>query len=372
MRRSKSNHTLETSAISTEGPPPVTSQRVDRGRDGPRPVFLLSSERSGSNLVRSILNTHTDVSAPHPFETAYPWQNTRPVAQLSQRKQRTLVRDVLINKQYSYHPLTVPLRVDRVAAMVQQVDEPTFLTVQEALYAECTDREGTSVWVSKYPGLWECLEELTDHYDDPRFIYLVRDPRDVALSFKTSNIELYHPYFSSKRWRTEQRLGIDLLGTHSERVHLIRYEDLLREPETTVKALCEFLGLPYEEAMLYYYETEDAQATSRSSGLFGNLSVPIKQDNFGKFRDNLPDAEVKLTEKQTREEMAYFDYERVHSDTELDAYELEPEEAYRRADRELERRAQWRYWRSHPGEQIRRQLTASFTAYLYLRYGLFG
>jgi len=338
--------------------------------DPPRPVFLLSSERSGSNLVRSILNTHSDISAPHPFETAYPWQNTTPLWKLSKRKQRSLIRDILINKAFSYHPLTVPLRVDQIADRVLKTEDAEFPDVQEALYADCTAIEETSVWVSKYPGLWDCLDELTAHYAEPKFIYLVRDPRDVVLSFKTSNIELYHPYYSSRRWRQEQERGRELIETLGQAVQLVKYEDLLQEPEDTVEALCEFIGVPYEEAMLYYYETEDAQATSQSSGLFDNLSVPIKQDNFGKFRDGLPDEEVRLTEKQTKTQMDFFGYDRVYDDDALDAFEFEDEEAYKEADRQLQRSAQWRYWRNRPSEQLRRQLTTSFTAYLYLRYGL--
>lgn len=345
---------------------PTGDSRLPAGRPG----FLLSSERSGSNLVRSILHTHQDISAPHPFETAYPWENLASPAKLSRRKRRKLIRDILINKRYSHHPLTVGLRLESLVQFVEAEEDPSFLTIQEAFYRECCRLEDTSLWVSKYPGLWECIEWVMDHYGSAKVIYLVRDPRDVVLSFKTSNIDLYHPYFSAQRWQTEQEKGRQLLEQFPDRVHLLRYEDLLRTPEEEVETLCQFLGMEFQERMLYYYETEDAQATSRSSELFENLSVPIKSDNFGKFRDRLPDDEVRLTEHITADLLEYFDYERVYSKAELDRFTPESERYYRRQDAKLGRKAALKYWIETPREQLTRQLTTSFTAYMYLRYGM--
>lgn len=336
---------------------------------GPIPTFLLSSERSGSNLLRSILNTHSEVSAPHPYETAYPMDALPSPASMRPGKRARFVRDVVVNKRYSFHPLTVPLDPDRVAARVER-GEPTRLSIQRALYEETCDVEDTSLWSSKYPGLWRFLEEAFDYYDDLRIVYLVRDPRDVVLSFKNSNIELYHPYFSAHRWREEQERGHALLAERPDRVHLVRYEDLLQEPEEEVAAVCEFLDVGFEEAMLYFYETEDAVAASESSELLENLQVPIQRDNFGKYRDALPDDEVLLTESIVRDEMERFGYERVYTGAELDRFRVEDEAVYAELDRALERRARIDHWRTAPREQVRRWLTTSFTAYLYLRYGV--
>lgn len=338
--------------------------------DKPRPTFLLSSERSGSNLLRSILNTHSTVSAPHPIETAYPWQNLAPPRTLSDGKVRKLIRDILINKRYSFHPLTVPLDPDRVFDRLDNDCEHPLLAIQSALYEEVCEVEESSVWSSKYPGLWDCLEEGFDWYDGLRIVYLVRDPRDVVLSFKRSNIDLYHPFLSAKRWQKEQALGLGLLASDGDAVHLIHYEDLLRNPEAEVRDLCEFIDVPFQESMLYYYETEDAQAASGSSELLENVGVPIQSDNYGKFRTQLPDEEVKLTERLTLDEMGEFGYDRVYSRSELENFEPLEESAYEDLDRELQRSARFRHWRNAPLEQVKRSLTKSYTAYMYLRYGV--
>lgn len=335
-----------------------------------QPIYLLSSERSGSNLLRSILNTHSEISAPHPLETSYPRGWIPEPAELSPGKRRRLVRDVIVNKRYSFHPLTVPLDPDRVADRVERDAEPDFHSVQDALYSEACAAEGTSAWASKYPGHWENIEEALEHYDDLKLVYLVRDARDVVLSFKSSNIELFHPYLSANRWQEEQAIGLELLERLGEdQIHLVQYEQLLQEPEDVAEGICEFLELPYEPEMLYFYETEDAQDAADSADVFENLSVPIKSDNYGKFRDQLPDEEVLITEWVAGEALEAFDYDLVTDEETREWFDPDPE-AYERADERLEREATLRFWRESPREQLRRSLSRSFTAYMVLRYGV--
>lgn len=341
----------------------------DPSCNGLSPMFLLSTERSGSNLVRSILNTHPDISAPHPLETGYPWGKVTSPHEMGEGAARKLIRDVVINKNYSYHPLEVPMDVDSVYDVWRRQPPHSLLSLQKALYTECTRREGNSGWVSKYPALWKCLDGIEEFYEEPRFIYLVRDPRDVVLSFKTSNVGRYHPYFNTERWREEQERGIEFLERHEDRIHLIRYQDLLKDPEGEVKSLCETIGFSYEPEMLFYYETESAKVASEKAEAFSNLSSPIKSDNYDKFYDRLPYREIKITEKVAMEEMEYFGFEPVHSREELENFELNIEK-YEEEDQRLDREATVTEWSDNPREEFKKQVTRSFAGYMVLRYGI--
>ncbi len=336
------------------------------------PIFLLSTERSGSNLVRSILGTHSAISAPHPLETAYPWGKVTPPAELDADRAGRLLRDVLVNKHYSYHPLESSVDIDSVIERFRRGKQShSLFDVQQALYDEYAAEEGAEAWVSKYPALWECLDEGFDYYDDLKIVYNVRDARDVALSFKRSNVGRYHPYFNAERWQREQARGIDLLEDHGANVHQMRYKDLLQDPESVVRGLCDFLDYEFEEQMLYYYETEEAQAASESAGAFENLTSPIMGDNYDKFRDQLPDEEVRLVEKLAGDELRYFDYGLTTTEAERERYVLDPDR-YESLDRKLRWRAAVEDWRHDPREQIRRHTTRSFAGYMIFRYGVFG
>lgn len=337
------------------------------------PVFLLSTERSGSNLTRSILNAHPDLTAPHPLETAYPWRSTKSPNDLSPSNRRRLVRDILVNKNYSFHPLVDPLSVSNVQDRVESAGVPSYLTVQEALYREYVARTGTERWVSKDPGLWHYLDEVLSYYEDPKIVYLVRDARDVALSFKTSNVWKYHPYFTAGRWREEQRAGLGLLDAlGDDRIHLLRYQDLLEEPESEARALCSFLDIPFEERMLYYYDTDEAERESRSAGAFENIAIPIKSDNYGKFRDDLTAREIRIVEEIAGEELEAFGFDLVNDEATLSAFELEDEAVYTEQEAKLARGAALEYWLEDTREQVARYVGRSFSIYMILRYGMLG
>mgnify|MGYP006297899501 CR=1 FL=1 len=181
-----------------------------------QPGFVMSTERSGSNLLRLILNAHPDVSAPHPFETSFPDEGILNNALTGPGRNR-IIRDILVWKRHSHHPFNRPLGISAVLDRLDSgppLDE-SLLALQRALYGEYTAQAGTSLWISKDPGVFEYADRAIDHYSPmPRFVYLVRDPRDVALSFKRSDVAgIHHPYYAAQRWQQEQLTGINLLET---------------------------------------------------------------------------------------------------------------------------------------------------------------
>ena len=103
-------------------------------------------------------------------------------------------------------------------------------------------------------------------------INLVRDPRDFLTSYKrywqtASKGErerikrLYHPVNTSLYWRS----GVNQIGSYSEffstdQARVLRYEDLVSDPESIVRELCELFAIPFDVAML---KIEDSNSSSR-------------------------------------------------------------------------------------------------------------
>jgi hypothetical protein len=291
---------------------------------------------------------------------------------MSDRRAKRLLRDVLVNKHYSFHPLEDSVNVDSVFERYKRGKQShSLFDLQQALYDEYASNQGSTAWVSKYPALWDGLDEAFEYYDNLKIVDNVRDARDVVLSFKRSNVGRYHPYFNAQRWQREQASGVDLLESHGASVHQIRYKDLLQEPESVVRGICDFLDIEFDERMLYYYETEEAQAASESAEAFENLTSPIMSDNYDKFRDQLSEDEIRLTEKIAGSELKSFDYDLVYSDAELERFELDVDR-YTSADRSLTRKAMIKNWLSSPREQMKRNTARSFAGYMIFRYGVFG
>jgi hypothetical protein len=291
---------------------------------------------------------------------------------MSDKRACKLLRDVLINKNYSFHPLESSVSINDVYEEYKGSEQNhSLFDVQKSLYNVYADEEGCSAWASKYPALWDCLDEVFDYYEKPKFVYLVRDARDVVLSFKTSNVGKYHPYFNAKRWQDEQSKGVELLEKYGDSVHTLRYKDLLKDPESVVRDVCDFLEMEYDQRMLFYYETEEAKAASESAGALENLDSPIMSDNYDKFKENLSEEEIKITEKVAGDTLEYFGYERMYTEGELEGFNLDTDR-YKKENKRMTRRRSLKYWRENPREQIKRQTTRSFAGYMILRYGVFG
>lgn len=77
-----------------------------------------------------------------------------------------------------------------------------------------------------------------------RFIYLVKDPRDVV----TSNLRVNWTHSNVPKhcasWNMCNDAFMDLRRQHPDRVHLVRFEDLVTEPAFQLEGVCRFLGIP--------------------------------------------------------------------------------------------------------------------------------
>jgi hypothetical protein len=85
-----------------------------------------------------------------------------------------------------------------------------------------------------------------------RILYVVRDGRDVAHSILRRYGDLDS---GARRWMRDNRAGLRQ-SEGEDRVHLLRYEDLVADPAATLAAACAFIGEAYEPAMLDFHRTE--------------------------------------------------------------------------------------------------------------------
>lgn len=114
----------------------------------------------------------------------------------------------------------------------------------------------------KTPRYVRSLPTLSRLWPSAKIVHLIRDGRDVCLS--VLDWRKGAPRFSSWEedpvsttalwWEWHVRLGREAGATLGpERYHELRYESLVAEPERECAALCSFLGIPYDAAMLRFH-----------------------------------------------------------------------------------------------------------------------
>jgi Sulfotransferase family len=265
------------------GGPEVTAAPPSRAR---RPILIIGTERSGSNLLRLILNSHSAVAIPHP---PHLMRFLAPIAasygDLTVEENRLrLARDAALIVRR--HIQRWEHSVD-VHGVVESAPPSVFGTVS-AFYEQYRIAEGKETWGCKSTFNIDHVAEVRAVYPEACFVWLVRDPRDVALSATRSVFGYSHPYRMAGLWREQQERGFAALEAFGpETVLLMHYEDLVTEPEPQLRTLCSFAGLNFEPQMLQHHRSPAAKTLAAQSASWRNAASPINAASVGKHCDGL-------------------------------------------------------------------------------------
>jgi len=272
------------------------------------PIFIIGTERSGTNLLRLILNSHPNIAIPHPPHILKNFSGLeRFYGDLSvDRNFKLLINDVV--RSVELHPYPWGISLDREKIFRDALDR-SLISVYFAVYGQYLESSGKKRWGCKSTFMIEHVGLVRKYYPRARFIYMVRDCRDVAASAKKTIFNRYCVYYTARLWKKEQQTGIYWLSKlPKEEIFLLRYEDLLSGPDAAVRDLCAFLNEPYIENMLSFFNGEEAKKSSGLSAAWKNTSQPILKDNSGKFKKGLKPAEITLIETIASEQLDYFSY----------------------------------------------------------------
>lgn len=269
-------------------------------------IQFIGTQRSGSNLLRLILNQHDLISAPHPphlLKTFIPLLPHYKVA--NGNKLDDLVEDMCQWVESNPVPWTdVVLNRDKVLTKVSSI-----YNIFEQIYL--------SKAIADQAEIWCCKSVFNIHYTyeleksiKPFYIYLYRDGRDVAASFKKAIVGPKHAYHLAVKWRDEQIMSLTFLKKiEMERKIHISYEALLNHPEKVVTNICNKLEIEYSAKMLLYYTSMESRHTAESGKMWESVTKPIIRDNNGKFHNELTSEEIQIFEQVAGDALKLLGYE---------------------------------------------------------------
>ena len=205
------------------------------------PLFVISMWRSGSSLLYALLNKHPDVG-------------------LMYEADLILLRSVFLkpaafcdwtrrwqfwNQAFERHGLSpAPFNAAR-----------DFPSAFGAVHQEFARRKGATIWGDKSPNYYDRLQELAETFPAARFIVMWRDPLGTINSIERA-AQSGNSYFRRSGAKLRGLLGYEIfkkecdwLRAHDKPVLEISYEDLVTDPAVTVRQVCLFLEIPYNETL---------------------------------------------------------------------------------------------------------------------------
>lgn len=273
---------------------------------------MIGTQRSGSNLLRLMLNQLKEISSPHPphiFERIFPLldnygdlDNAPNFAQL--------VDDVC--KLIELNPVEwegVELNRNNIISRCKK--EKSLAAIYGAVYDIYAETHNAGTWCCKSLVNINYIDVIEEYFDQPKYIYLYRDGRDVALSFQKAVVGEKHIYNIALDWTRTQEKAIKLMNSISnDRVFCISYEKLTNKTRAVAQDLCNFLGVEYTESMLDYYKTSEAQNAANSSKLWRNVTNPVMANNCGKYKTQMSEDDLRIFESISGNVLDKLGYER--------------------------------------------------------------
>jgi hypothetical protein len=235
------------------------------GTPGGPPLLILGVRRSGTTLLRVMLDRHSQLAVPD--ESYF-------VPQLADRHLRRIDVESFVDDLRRINTLAewhVPL--DKVRRRLR--DGMPVGAAIATVYAVYAEEQGKSRWGDKTPMYMQNLRLLERLFPDALFVHLIRDGRDAAMSFlgmpRGIVTETWmHPRTPGEfacQWRTEVAAASRLGRRSAPRYLEIRYEDLVADVESALRRICAFVQLDYEPAMGDYAGNVDVSEKPHQQSL---------------------------------------------------------------------------------------------------------
>ena len=254
----------------------MTATQADRsgGNAGDaEPFFIVAAARSGTTLLRVMLDRHPDIAIPGEGHfIPRMWKNRKRYGVDGRVDQIDLfLADLARDRAFGYWELPIQ-------AVRSEIGDRVGLPLPEAIssaYAAFAHAHGKERWADKTPDYIDHLALLARLFPKARFVHMIRDGRDVALS--TIDLKRLHRhaatcgYFWSRQIGTARTVGRRL---GSRRYFEVRYEDLIGSPEPILRRLCDFVGLAFDPALLDHDERTLEKIPQRFRTMHSRLSLP--------------------------------------------------------------------------------------------------
>ena len=160
------------------------------------------------------------------------------------------------------------IEADELAARWATLDPLTGPAAVRAFYELYADKQGNhgARWGDKTPGYIKSMREIQVYLPEARFIHLIRDGRDVALSILKQHWGPQTIEAAAEKWRSRVLRGRaqqPYLGFYLE----VKFEDLVLHTERELRRICGFIDLDFDPAMLGYHETAEQRLQEKARAL---------------------------------------------------------------------------------------------------------
>lgn len=299
-----------------------------------RPVFIIGHGSSGTSILSRLLRNYLGVSFGTESQFLVRFHARRAwYGDLSRlENQRRLATHLLRERWFARCKEKFGFETS-VEGVLAEVREPTLAGVVSAVFRLLAAHQGMRRWGDKTPDYAKHLYVLRELFPEGKYLNIVRDGRDVALSMEGRFWGAKNVYMAALDWQRSvsecDAFGKDL---PADQFCEIRYEDLLSNP------------LPVFHKVMDFVEVHDPDGAVRSD-VDAKLPLDLKRDNFDKWKQRWSPRQRAIFEQIAGPQLAAHGYETLPDVP--SAPRTVWRDAYWRVDNECRKLVCWDYWKDN-------------------------
>lgn len=267
------------------------------------PIYIGGLDRCGKTTLRSFLTCHPNIAIPAVGSNMETYFLDR-YGDLSDRANFERCLDAMMRYKHVRFLDPDPDRIRR-----EFLGGPaTYPRLFSLFLIQFAEREGKPRW-GVQTGLAERYADvLFDAYAGLKVIHMLRDPRDrYEASLARWPDGRGRAGGATARWRYTVRLAERNLRRYPDDYMLVRFEDLVADPEGTLREVCAFVGEDFREEMLAMPEAPKHRALLRDGR--HDPAAPLLSDAFiGRFRGRVPLGELAFMQLHGGRAMRRYGY----------------------------------------------------------------
>lgn len=260
-------------------------------------LFILGRGRSGTTLLSKILNAHDQLAvAPEGF-FALSLMNKYQHASWTNKTLEAFLEDLELEARMQ----TWELDRQALRAELQQYQQLNYQQVCRTVYQHYARKVGkpAPLWMGdKNPHYALFATRLLKRFPESRAIILTRDHRDNLLSYQRVPFDSNKAGELAYRWHYYNKCLENTSKQFPERTYRLKYEDLTTAPEATLQGICAYLGVPYQSAMLHFYQqSQDPAFYGSQYTWFKETRQSISTKHQGKWTEAMKAEDLWLAEE---------------------------------------------------------------------------
>jgi hypothetical protein len=264
-----------------------------------RPLLIGGCPRSGTTLLRSLLDNHPGLAVPAESNFVIPlWNRRAAFGDLRREENRRAVAEwIFLQEGHGGKRIRGKVAPEDAIARVVAAP-PTLGSLFEACFALYAERTGKPRWGDKRPRYATFIQPLFRLFPDAQFVNVVRDPRAAVASMMPLGWDPPEVALEASiaNWELSVRRVDEFAGRlRPDQLLDVRYEDLVRDPGAVLEQVCAFASLPAGDAVDAMLSA-DRGGSKFKPGWHDRLREPISTAPIDSWRARLADPATALVE----------------------------------------------------------------------------